>query len=202
VHVYFTLGMSPVGVSLAGCVHSSVNKPGTNGRVSYESLTHCRLYCRDGEKSRSWINDNKCTAGWISDRISVYGAHSIRATIAKIHILFSGWLYFIGAPRGRKTNCRRINRRRCVSMTDDACVIVWSWLCLSHKARQNFRLIRFRCVWGEGEGERERRDILRWTESTFVAVVPCAPRDVFLSLGLREACEILRWVCLFVCPLA
>jgi len=35
---------------LAGCVHSSVNKPGTNGRVGYESLTHCRLYCRDREK--------------------------------------------------------------------------------------------------------------------------------------------------------
>ena len=29
-----------VGASLAGCVHSSVNKPGTNGRVSYDSFTH------------------------------------------------------------------------------------------------------------------------------------------------------------------
>ena len=54
--VYFTRGGSPVeansvvvticivGVSLAGCVHSSVNKPGTNGRVSYDSSTHSRLY--------------------------------------------------------------------------------------------------------------------------------------------------------------
>ena len=61
-HVYFTLGRSPVepnsvvvtmcivGVSLAGCVHSSVNKPCANGRVSYDSLTHSRLYCRDREK--------------------------------------------------------------------------------------------------------------------------------------------------------
>ena len=35
---------------LAGCVHSSVNKPGANGRVSYDTLTHFRLYCRDREK--------------------------------------------------------------------------------------------------------------------------------------------------------
>jgi len=61
-HVYFMLGRSPVeansvvaticlvGVSLAGCVHSSVNKPGANGRVSYDSLTLSRLYCRDREK--------------------------------------------------------------------------------------------------------------------------------------------------------
>ena len=35
---------------LAGCVHSSVNKPGANGRVSYNRLTHSRLYCRDREK--------------------------------------------------------------------------------------------------------------------------------------------------------
>jgi len=35
---------------LDGCVHSSVNKPGENGRVSYDSLTHSRLYCRDWEK--------------------------------------------------------------------------------------------------------------------------------------------------------
>jgi len=27
-----------------------VNKPGANGRVSYDSLTHSRLYCRDKEK--------------------------------------------------------------------------------------------------------------------------------------------------------
>jgi len=39
-----------VGVSLAGCVHSSVNKPGANGRVRYDSLSHSRLYCRDREK--------------------------------------------------------------------------------------------------------------------------------------------------------
>jgi len=25
-------------------------------RVSYNTLTHSRLYCRDREKSRSWIN--------------------------------------------------------------------------------------------------------------------------------------------------
>ena len=35
---------------LAGCVHSSVNKPGANGRVSYNTLTHSTLYCRDREK--------------------------------------------------------------------------------------------------------------------------------------------------------
>jgi len=35
---------------LAGCVLSSVNKPGANGGVSYDSLTHSRLYCRDREK--------------------------------------------------------------------------------------------------------------------------------------------------------
>ena len=36
---------------LAGCVHSSVNKPaGANGRVSYDSLSHSRLCCRDREK--------------------------------------------------------------------------------------------------------------------------------------------------------
>jgi len=59
----FTLGRSPVeansvvvtlvGVSLSGCVHSSVNnlnKPGANGRVSYDSLTHSGLYCRDRER--------------------------------------------------------------------------------------------------------------------------------------------------------
>jgi len=53
VHVYFRLeGVQSrrVRVSLAGCVHSSVNKPGVNGRVGYESLTHCTLYCRDREK--------------------------------------------------------------------------------------------------------------------------------------------------------
>jgi len=62
VRVYFTLRKSPVaansviticivGVSLAGCVHSSVNtKPGANGGVSYVSLPHSRLYCRDREK--------------------------------------------------------------------------------------------------------------------------------------------------------
>ena len=60
--VYFTFGRSPVeansvvviicivGVSLAGCVHSSVNKPGANRKVSYDSLTHSRFYCRDREK--------------------------------------------------------------------------------------------------------------------------------------------------------
>jgi len=31
-------------------VHSSVNKPGANARVSYNTLTHSRLYCRDREK--------------------------------------------------------------------------------------------------------------------------------------------------------
>jgi len=65
VHIYFTPGRSPVdansvvvticivGVSLAECVHSSVNKPGANGRVSYDSLTHSRFYCRDMRKSSS-----------------------------------------------------------------------------------------------------------------------------------------------------
>jgi len=64
VHVYFSLGRSRVeansvvvtirivGVILVGCVHSSVNKPGVNGRVSYESLTHSRLYCRDRAKKQ------------------------------------------------------------------------------------------------------------------------------------------------------
>jgi len=62
VRVYFTLGRSPVeansvdvticivGVNLAGCVHSSVNKPSANGRVSCDSLTHPRLYCRNREQ--------------------------------------------------------------------------------------------------------------------------------------------------------
>jgi len=64
VRVHFTPGRSPVeansvvvtirivGVRLAqaGCVHSSVNKPGVNGGVSYDSLTHSRLYCRDRER--------------------------------------------------------------------------------------------------------------------------------------------------------
>ena len=65
VRVYFTLGRSPVEansvgvticivwVSLTGCDHLSVNKPGSNGRVSYDSLTHSRLYCRDREKK--WV---------------------------------------------------------------------------------------------------------------------------------------------------
>ena len=82
VHVYFTLGMSPVEansvvVTIYYCqmlsgyvhqvcsairicvvhawldvssVHSSVSKIGANGRVSHDSLTHSRLYCRDREK--------------------------------------------------------------------------------------------------------------------------------------------------------
>jgi len=41
VRVLFTLGwMSAL----------SVNKPGANGRVGYNTLTHSRLYCRDREK--------------------------------------------------------------------------------------------------------------------------------------------------------
>jgi len=36
---------------LAGCVHSGVNKPGANGRVSYDSLTHSVVEI--GRKSRS-----------------------------------------------------------------------------------------------------------------------------------------------------
>jgi len=35
---------------LAGYVYLSVNKPGANGRVGYDSLTHSGLYCRDREK--------------------------------------------------------------------------------------------------------------------------------------------------------
>ena len=66
--VYFTLGRSTVkansvivtvcivGVSLAGRVHSGVNKPHANGRVSYDSLTHSRLYRRDGEKVGHELN--------------------------------------------------------------------------------------------------------------------------------------------------
>ena len=42
-HVYFTLGRSPVEAN-------SVNKPGANGRVSYDSLADSRLYCSDREK--------------------------------------------------------------------------------------------------------------------------------------------------------
>ena len=34
-----------------------MNKPGANGRVSYDSLTHSRLQCRDGRKRRSLINE-------------------------------------------------------------------------------------------------------------------------------------------------
>ena len=33
-----------------------LNKPCANGRVSYDSLTHSRNYCRDREKSKSRIN--------------------------------------------------------------------------------------------------------------------------------------------------
>jgi len=49
-------GRSPVEANsvvvtiLAGSVHSSVNNPGANGRVSYGSLTHPRLCWREGEK--------------------------------------------------------------------------------------------------------------------------------------------------------
>jgi len=43
VRVYFTLGRSPVE---ANCV----NKSGANQRVSYDTLTHSRLYSRDREK--------------------------------------------------------------------------------------------------------------------------------------------------------
>jgi len=50
---------------LAGCVHSSVNKPGANGRVSYNTLTHSRLYCREGEKVghelRAVSSQTRCT---------------------------------------------------------------------------------------------------------------------------------------------
>jgi len=49
----FAAGHPYLGCScLAGCVHSSVNKPGTNGgvTVSYDLLTHSRLYCRDRQK--------------------------------------------------------------------------------------------------------------------------------------------------------
>jgi len=35
---------------MAGCVHSSVNKPGANGTLGYETLTHSCLYSRDREK--------------------------------------------------------------------------------------------------------------------------------------------------------
>ena len=44
---------SSVCLFYAGCVQSSVNKPGANRRVSYDSLTHTILYCRDRGKSRS-----------------------------------------------------------------------------------------------------------------------------------------------------
>jgi len=43
VRVYFTLGRSPVE---ANCV----NKSDANRRVSYDTLTHSRLYSRDREK--------------------------------------------------------------------------------------------------------------------------------------------------------
>jgi len=33
-----------------GHTQTQTNKPGANGRVSYDSLTHFRLYCRDREK--------------------------------------------------------------------------------------------------------------------------------------------------------
>jgi len=29
-----------------------MNKPGANGRVGYETLTHCILYCGDREKKQ------------------------------------------------------------------------------------------------------------------------------------------------------
>ena len=45
--VDFTL---EVEANVARCVHSSVNKPARNVTVGYETFTHCRLYCGDGEK--------------------------------------------------------------------------------------------------------------------------------------------------------
>ena len=47
---------------LARCVHSSVNKPGANARVCYNTLTHSRLYCRDRRESRSWIKKSCVTS--------------------------------------------------------------------------------------------------------------------------------------------
>jgi len=55
VHVYFMLGRSPVeansvvvAICIVYCLYSrcvlpSVNKPGTNGMVSYDLLPHSRL---------------------------------------------------------------------------------------------------------------------------------------------------------------
>jgi len=45
--VYFTL---EVEANVAGCVQSSVNKPGANATVGYETLTHSRLSSRDRDK--------------------------------------------------------------------------------------------------------------------------------------------------------
>jgi len=66
VRVYFTVGRSAGRIFLtdlqrhpylgcsrfAGCVHSWVNKPGTNGGVSYDSLTHSRYIVEIGRKIR------------------------------------------------------------------------------------------------------------------------------------------------------
>jgi len=40
---------------LAGCVHSSVNKTGANGRVSYDSVTHSDSIVEILRRSGSWI---------------------------------------------------------------------------------------------------------------------------------------------------
>jgi len=39
-----------VEANVARRVHSSVNEPGMNATVGYETFTHCRLYCGDREK--------------------------------------------------------------------------------------------------------------------------------------------------------
>jgi len=65
---------------LAGCVHSSVNKPGANGRVSYNTLTHSRLYCRDREKNRSRINRSMVTGAIYSNSSHFFLSRQVKFT--------------------------------------------------------------------------------------------------------------------------
>ena len=61
---------------LAGCVHSSVNKPDANCGVSCDWLTHSRLYCRDREKKKVMIKASKLVARY-SSKCIVYGKNSL-----------------------------------------------------------------------------------------------------------------------------
>ena len=63
---------------LAGCVHSSVNKPGANGRVSYDSLTHFRLlFWTAGEQNgQAGFRDRLAFSGLVLTMYAVSAAKS------------------------------------------------------------------------------------------------------------------------------